>query len=301
MKQSYLDYAMSVIVGRALPDVRDGLKPVHRRVLYAMNASSETTGTRPLQEVRPRRRRHHRQVPPPRRDCRLRRTRAHGADVLDARAADRRSGQLRLDRRRLARSDALHRGAHGAHRARADRGSRQGHGRLCRELRRVRERACGLSHAAAESAGQRLERHRRGHGDEHPAAQPLRGARRLHRIRRRAGHHHRRVDGARARARLPHRREDPRPWRGARRVPHGTRAHLRARGGRHRGARRRSAAPRGARAPLSGQQGSPARADRRAGQGQAGRGHLRAARRVRQGRDAGGRRAVDARCSPRSS
>lgn len=37
MKQSYLDYAMSVIIGRALPDVRDGLKPVHRRVLFAMN------------------------------------------------------------------------------------------------------------------------------------------------------------------------------------------------------------------------------------------------------------------------
>lgn len=37
MKNSYLDYAMSVIVGRALPDVRDGLKPVHRRILYAMN------------------------------------------------------------------------------------------------------------------------------------------------------------------------------------------------------------------------------------------------------------------------
>ncbi len=36
LKQSYLDYAMSIIVGRALPDVRDGLKPVHRRVLYAM-------------------------------------------------------------------------------------------------------------------------------------------------------------------------------------------------------------------------------------------------------------------------
>ena len=34
MRKSYLDYAMSVIVGRALPDVRDGLKPVHRRVLY---------------------------------------------------------------------------------------------------------------------------------------------------------------------------------------------------------------------------------------------------------------------------
>ena len=37
MKKSYLDYAMSVIIGRALPDVRDGLKPVHRRVLYAMH------------------------------------------------------------------------------------------------------------------------------------------------------------------------------------------------------------------------------------------------------------------------
>ena len=37
MRQSYLDYAMSVIVGRALPDIRDGLKPVHRRVLYAMS------------------------------------------------------------------------------------------------------------------------------------------------------------------------------------------------------------------------------------------------------------------------
>ena len=37
LKQSYLDYAMSVIVGRALPDARDGLKPVHRRVLHAMN------------------------------------------------------------------------------------------------------------------------------------------------------------------------------------------------------------------------------------------------------------------------
>ena len=36
MRRSYLDYAMSVIVGRALPDVRDGLKPVHRRILHAM-------------------------------------------------------------------------------------------------------------------------------------------------------------------------------------------------------------------------------------------------------------------------
>jgi DNA gyrase subunit A len=40
MKQSYLDYAMSVIVGRALPDVRDGLKPVHRRILYSMHENN---------------------------------------------------------------------------------------------------------------------------------------------------------------------------------------------------------------------------------------------------------------------
>src|SRR3984893_349699 len=37
MRRSYLDYSMSVIIGRALPDVRDGLKPVHRRILYAMS------------------------------------------------------------------------------------------------------------------------------------------------------------------------------------------------------------------------------------------------------------------------
>ena len=42
MKSSYLDYAMSVIIGRALPDIRDGLKPVHRRVLFAMNEVGNT-------------------------------------------------------------------------------------------------------------------------------------------------------------------------------------------------------------------------------------------------------------------
>ena len=43
MKTSYIDYAMSVIVGRALPDVRDGLKPVHRRILYAMYEDNLTS------------------------------------------------------------------------------------------------------------------------------------------------------------------------------------------------------------------------------------------------------------------
>ena len=49
MKQSYLDYAMSVIIGRALPDVRDGLKPVHRRILYGMYESGMTS-TRPYRK-----------------------------------------------------------------------------------------------------------------------------------------------------------------------------------------------------------------------------------------------------------
>ena len=44
MRSSYLDYAMSVIVGRALPDVRDGLKPVHRRILYSMYDSGLQPG-----------------------------------------------------------------------------------------------------------------------------------------------------------------------------------------------------------------------------------------------------------------
>src|SRR5690606_35343599 len=45
MKSSYIDYSMSVIVGRALPDVRDGLKPVHRRVLYGMSELGLTGGS----------------------------------------------------------------------------------------------------------------------------------------------------------------------------------------------------------------------------------------------------------------
>ncbi|WP_424019032.1 DNA gyrase subunit A [Halorientalis pallida] len=45
MEQSYIDYAMSVIAGRALPDVRDGLKPVHRRILYAMHSMGVTSGS----------------------------------------------------------------------------------------------------------------------------------------------------------------------------------------------------------------------------------------------------------------
>ena len=50
MKSSYIDYSMSVIVSRALPDVRDGLKPVHRRVLYGMSELGVTSG-KPFKKV----------------------------------------------------------------------------------------------------------------------------------------------------------------------------------------------------------------------------------------------------------
>ena len=46
MRESYLDYAMSVITARALPDVRDGLKPVHRRILYAMQEAGLTVAAK---------------------------------------------------------------------------------------------------------------------------------------------------------------------------------------------------------------------------------------------------------------
>ena len=52
MKRSYLDYAMSVIVGRALPDVRDGLKPVHRRILYSMHEQGHTPDKKYVKSAR---------------------------------------------------------------------------------------------------------------------------------------------------------------------------------------------------------------------------------------------------------
>ena len=52
MKRSYLDYAMSVIVARALPDARDGLKPVHRRILYSMNEQGHTPDKKYVKSAR---------------------------------------------------------------------------------------------------------------------------------------------------------------------------------------------------------------------------------------------------------
>ena len=115
MRKSYLDYAMSVIVSRALPDVRDGLKPVHRRILYAMMEGNYDWSK------------------PPRKSARIvgdvmGNYHPHGdssiyeamvrmaQDFLDAPATCRRAGQFRLDRWRSGSSDALYRIAAGPRR-----------------------------------------------------------------------------------------------------------------------------------------------------------------------------------------
>ena len=178
MRSAYLDYAMSVIVGRALPDVRDGLKPVHRRVLFAMNEAGPAAQPA-VREVRAHRRRRDGQLPPARRLGDLRHARAHGAGLLDALPARRRPGQLRLGRRRPGRRHALHRGAPRAHRD----------ARCCATSTRT------PSTSGPTTTGSNQEplvlparfpnllvngvvRHRRRHGDEHPAAQPARDDRR---------------------------------------------------------------------------------------------------------------------------
>ena len=70
LSERYLAYALSTIMSRSLPDVRDGLKPVHRRLIYAMHLLKLDPAVR-LQEMRPRGWRRHRQVSPPWRYLRL--------------------------------------------------------------------------------------------------------------------------------------------------------------------------------------------------------------------------------------
>ena len=82
MSESYLTYALSVIHSRALPDVRDGLKPSQRRILVAMN-DLNLGAARQVQEVRQDRRRHVGQLPPARRVGDLPDAGAPGAGLLD--------------------------------------------------------------------------------------------------------------------------------------------------------------------------------------------------------------------------
>ncbi len=111
MNTSYLDYAMSVIVSRAMPDVRDGLKPVHRRILYAMHEIGNThdqayrKSARIVGDVMGK---YH-----PHGDPRSTTPWCAWPRTSRCATAGRRSGQLRLDRRRSAGGHALHRGPPG--------------------------------------------------------------------------------------------------------------------------------------------------------------------------------------------
>ena len=143
MKQSFIEYSMSVITARALPDVRDGLKPVHRRILYAMNES----GIYPTARIRSRPGRSEKLSASTIRTVTPRFTShgSSGAVVLHAHTAHRWPRQLRQHRWRRRGGHALYReppgkACHGAA-ARPAKGYR----RLAAQLRRVARRARGAA------------------------------------------------------------------------------------------------------------------------------------------------------------
>ena len=174
MKRSYMDYAMSVIIGRALPDARDGLKPAHRRVLYGMKTMglASTRGYRKCAKI----------VGEvmgnfhPHGDASIYDTLVRLAQDFNMRypLVDGQGNFGSIDGDPPAAMRYTEARLAGARR-RHDGGSRQGDRRLHAELRRDDRRADGSSGAVSEPARQRLGRHRRRHGDQRPAAQPARG------------------------------------------------------------------------------------------------------------------------------
>ena len=180
MKRSYLDYAMSVIVARALPDARDGLKPVHRRILYSMYEQGHTPDKKYVKSARVV-------------GDVIGKYHPHGdQSIYDAMVRMAQDFSMRVPlidgqgnfgsvdgdppaayRYTEARLTKI--GARGARRY------RQGHRRFPGQLRQFRERAVGSAGQIPEPAGQRRRRHRRRHGDQHPAAQSRRSHRRLRR------------------------------------------------------------------------------------------------------------------------
>ncbi len=176
-QRRYLNYAVSVITSRALPDVRDGLKPVQRRILYAMYARPAPLPRRQAPQVRDDRRRGAGQVPPARRHRRS--TTRWSAWRRTSRCACRWSTATATSARSTAtppRPTATPRPA-GAAGHGAARRAQAGDGRLPPQLRRHDRGADRAAGALPQPAGQRLHRHRGRHGDQHPAAQPGRGVR----------------------------------------------------------------------------------------------------------------------------
>jgi DNA gyrase/topoisomerase IV subunit A len=187
LKESFLDYSMSVIVARALPDVRDGLKPVHRRILYSMSElglapnrpykKSATVVGDVLGKYHP-----------------------HGdGAVYDA--------MVRMVQPFSLRYPLLDgQGNYGSVDGDPAAAYRYTEIRLASvatellgdiEKNTVTQRTIGPPVEAAQLAYQWRQRHRRWHGDEHPAPQSARGSRRDVRVDRRSGDRPRRTHGAR--------------------------------------------------------------------------------------------------------
>ena len=173
MRRSYLDYAMSVIIGRALPDVRDGLKPVHRRVLYGMWESGNTSGkpykksARIVGDVMGKYHPHgdtaiYDTVVRMAQDFSMRYPLVDGQGNFGSLDGDSPAAMRYTEVRLTKLAEEMLKRRH-----------RQGDRRLGAELRRLSHGADGAAGAGAEPAGQRLRRYRRRHGDQHPAAQPL--------------------------------------------------------------------------------------------------------------------------------
>ena len=177
MRKSFLDYSMSVIVSRALPDMRDGLKPVHRRILYTLfenNLTPEKAYRKCADTV----------------GSVLGRYHPHGdASVYDALVRLAQDFSLRYPlvdgHGNFGSVDGDPPAAYRYTEAKMSKISTlmladidKETVDLYPELRRPPERAGRSAQPLSEPAGQRLDGHRRGYGDQHSAPQPARGYRR---------------------------------------------------------------------------------------------------------------------------
>ena len=301
IKESFINYSMSVIVSRALPDVRDGLKPVHRRVLYAMNELGLVPG-RPYKKsatvVGDVLGKYHPHGDSSVYDALVRMVQ----DVLAALSAGRRAGELRVGGRRSGRGVSVHRSAVDADRDGDAGRHRQEHGRFRAELRRPAPGTGGAAVGISEPRRQRFVGHRGRHGHQHSAAQSARGGRGAaapdRPSRRHAGRHPEAHQGSGFSDGGLHLRppgdqglsgDRPRPDRDARA------RRDRGEGVVEQGADRRH------RDPVSGEQRQAARGHRAAGAGQEARGHQRSAERVGPRRPAHRHRAQARRDSARGA
>ena len=281
MQQSYIDYAMTVIVGRALPDVRDGLKPVHRRILYAMYDGGYRPDrgfskcSRVVGDVMGQ---YH-----PHGDTAIYDTMVRLAQpwVLRAPLSTARATSVRRATTPPRPCDT------------PSAGWRRWRWRWCATSTRrpststptttVAPRSRPSCPRASPTCWSTVGRHRGRYGDQHPAAQPARGLRRCHLGARAPRRHQGRAPGRADRAdqgpRLPQRRADRGPPGHRAGLPHRSRLDRPAR---RRRDRRGQQGPDDAghhRAPLHGQPGQPRAEDRRARRLRPHPGHLRRPRR----------------------